>query len=546
MTVIRAIFGWFFRQGLLLCLIVAAILFYQIVWPMVLNGAAKAAISDGLMSPGDISVELARLRKQTILDFEVSKKDIRSSMGNALKVTLREKRQHLIEVEDRLKQKDVMFASIRPSAIIEKERLKLKRTIILSEIDLLKAATKKEAIRTALMGIAYPTRQAVSTQKSLCATANQNVRNFNRLSAVKKAVENLRFAAANKLTERAKVQCKSFTDKSVLRAKGLKSGREARRKFEQSKAALSQVEREVTNQLGQHSLDVGKPTVQTLIKQALIILTGIILLPFVIRTFFYYVLAPLAERRAHIRIKAPDHNAATIPMAEHSRISIPIALQRGEELLVRQNYLQASSLTGKKDTRWVLDYRHVLSSIASGLTFLTRIRGEGETTTVSAVHDGFAELGDIALPIGVACVLHPRALVALVQPVGQTMRITSHWRLFSLNAWLTFQLRYLVFHGPVRLVVKGGRGIRVERAERGRIFGQDQLVGFSSDIAYSIIRTETFAPYFFGREQLFKDKVESGCGILIIEEAPFSSRDRLGIRRGLEGAVDAGMKAFGL
>ena len=111
---------------------------------------------------------------------------------------------------------------------------------------------------------------------------------------------------------------------------------------------------------------------------------------------------------------------------------------------------------------------------------------------------------------------------------------------------MTMQLRYLVFHGPCSLIVKGGRGIRVERAERGRIFGQDQLVGFSADLAYSVTRAETFAPYFFGREQLYKDKVERGSGILIIEEAPQASREGGGVRRGIEGAFDAGLKAFGL
>ena len=186
------------------------------------------------------------------------------------------------------------------------------------------------------------------------------------------------------------------------------------------------------------------------------------------------------------------------------------------------------------------------SSLASGLVFLTRIQGEGETTTVSAVRDPFAELTEVILPQGAACVLHPRALVAVVHPTGQPIQITSHWRLFALNAWLTMQLRFLVFHGPGRLIVKGGRGIRAERAERGRIFGQDQLVGFSADLAYSVTRAETFAPYLFGREQLYKDKVEQGSGILIIEEAPQSSREGGGVRQGLEGVFDAGMKAFGV
>lgn len=280
-------------------------------------------------------------------------------------------------------------------------------------------------------------------------------------------------------------------------------------------------------------------------RSALLILLALILMPFLIRTFFYYVLAPLAERRASIRITVPGNVSAPLLPMEPSRISLSVALGADEELLVRQDYLQTSSIEAEKATRWLLDYRHPLSSIASGLFFLTRLRGSG-STTVSAVRDPFAELARIDIPQGGSCVLHPRALVALIQPIGQTMRITSHWRLFSLNAWLTMQLRFIVFHGPGCLVVRGGRGVRVEPAAAGRIFGQNQLVGFSADLAYSVTRTETFAPYFFGREQLFKDKVEQGAGVLIIEEAPFAGRQGGEVRRGLEGAFDAGMKAFGL
>lgn len=278
---------------------------------------------------------------------------------------------------------------------------------------------------------------------------------------------------------------------------------------------------------------------------ALLILLGIIAMPFVIRALFYYAVAPFAERRNAIRIALPGTGNTPLPPAAPSRISIPVTLGPGEELLIRQDYLQSSPLDAKKATRWLLDVGHPLSSIASGLFFLTRISGSG-STTVSAVKDSFAELAQITLPRGTSCVLHPRALVALVQPVGETMRITSHWRLFSLNAWLTMQLRFMVFHGPARLIVKGGRGVRIEPAQAGRIFGQDQLIGFSADLVYSVTRTETFAPYLFGREQLFKDKVEQGRGILVIEEAPFAGRAAGEVRRGLEGALDAGMKAFGL
>lgn len=280
------------------------------------------------------------------------------------------------------------------------------------------------------------------------------------------------------------------------------------------------------------------------VRAAALILLGIVLMPFAIRTLFYYVLAPFAERRRAIRLGDAGQPAVTV--AAPTATSIGIRPAPGEELLVRQGFLQSSARGGAKATQWLLDWRHPISSIAAGLTFLTRISAhESALTTVSAIDDAFAEVAMIDLPEGTACVLQPRALVGVVQPAGRPLRIRGRWRLTTLAAWLTMQLRFLVFHGPARLIVKGGRGIRVEAAERGRVFGQDQLVGFSTDLAYSVTRTETFAPYLFGRESLLKDQVAEGGGVLIVEEAPSVGRKR-GVRHGLEGLMDAGLKVFGI
>lgn len=274
-------------------------------------------------------------------------------------------------------------------------------------------------------------------------------------------------------------------------------------------------------------------------------LLAIILTPYAIRLVFFFLLAPYAERRRSILLRGPDGRIA-IPMPAASTTSVTIRLGAYEELLVRQDYLQSASVEGAKSTRWLLDWRHPLSSLVTGLCFLTRITGADARTTVSAVHDPLAEVTILDLPEGAGCVLQPRALAAVAHPAGQPLRITSHWRLFSLAAWLTLQLRYLQFHGPGRLILKGCRGIRSEAAEKGRIFGQSQLVGFSADLRYSVARTETFWPYFLGREALFKDKVEGGSGLLIVEEAPLAGHPGGRPRHGLEGAADAALKLMGL
>lgn len=282
-------------------------------------------------------------------------------------------------------------------------------------------------------------------------------------------------------------------------------------------------------------------------------LVAIILTPFAIRTLFYWVLAPLASLQKPIRLL--ESAAPIAPPLERSTVSKPVTLAPGEELLVKQGFVQTIAHGGTKDTRLLLDYRYPISSLASGLAFLTRVRAgprgsEGDSTTVSATRDAFAEVTSLVLPEGSAVVLQPRALVGVVQPIERPMRISSHWRLGTLNAWLTWQLRFLVFHGPAQIILKGGRGVRIEPAGigkngGGRSIGQDQLIGFSAGLAYSTGRTETFLPYLFGQEPLLKDRVGEGEGLLIAEEAPMAGRGG-GVSRGLEGAVDAFLKVFGI
>lgn len=282
-----------------------------------------------------------------------------------------------------------------------------------------------------------------------------------------------------------------------------------------------------------------------ILKGAAIVLVLVIVTPFIVRLFCYFVLAPFAMRSPSIRLQVPEGRGAAVAPAASSTTSVAIRLRSDEELLVRQGFLQTTGAAGRKGTQWWLDWRKPITSLVTGLVLLSRLRGDGALATISATRDGLAEVAILTVPEGASCVLQPRALAALVQPIRDPLRITSHWRFGSLNAWLTLQLRYLVFHGPVRLVLKGGRGVRVQAAEQNQILGQEQLVGFSTDLAYSVTRTEFFWLYFLGREQLLKDRVLAGKGVLIVEEAPGTVREG-NVRRGLEGMVDAGMKAFGL
>jgi hypothetical protein len=283
---------------------------------------------------------------------------------------------------------------------------------------------------------------------------------------------------------------------------------------------------------------------------ALWILVGLMLAPILVKTFLYFVLAPLASTLPPIRI-VPDPHAPDIPAPGSSAVSLPFDVAPGEEILVHADFLQSSSQPAHKETQWFLNPRIPFTSIASGMFILTRIRPEGEAHTrvlVSSQSDALGEVGAIQVPERAAMVVQPRSLAGVVKRVGQPVRITRHWRLASLHAWLTLQLRYLAFHGPCTLILKGCRGVRAEQPDPGRprLINQAATLGFSANLDYRNTRCETFVSYLRGKEDLFNDLFAGGPGRFVYEEMPVGGRRGGIVGRGLEGAVDAFLKAFGI
>jgi len=283
---------------------------------------------------------------------------------------------------------------------------------------------------------------------------------------------------------------------------------------------------------------------------ALWVLASIIIIPMLIKVFFYFVAAWLAEKLPAICI-IPDDKAPPVPAPPGSAVSIPFDIGPEQEILVHSDFLQSSGRPAQKRTQWFLNWRYPFSSIASGMAILTRIRPEGVATTrvvVSSQKDVFGEIGVIEIPEGAALVAQPRSLAGVVKQTGAPVKITPHWRLRSPHAWLTLQFRYLAFHGPCNLILKGCRGVRVESPRPGedRLINQAATLGFSANLEYKITRCETFVSYFRGKEDLFNDLFAGGPGVFVYEEMPAGGRKTGITGRGLEGVVDAFLKAFGI
>ncbi|MBE0577637.1 MAG: hypothetical protein IH613_17295 [Desulfuromonadales bacterium] len=142
--------------------------------------------------------------------------------------------------------------------------------------------------------------------------------------------------------------------------------------------------------------------------------------------------------------------------------------------------------------------------------------------------------------------MQPHNLVNIVQHKASPIHITSHWQLNSLHAWLTLQLRYLAFHGPAQLIVQGCHGIKIEQADSGRSINQAATIGFSTNLAYSARRSETFLAYLLGKRELLNDNFSGEKRFYIYQEMPYSGKKSGFPKRGLEGVTDLFLKVFGV
>jgi hypothetical protein len=274
----------------------------------------------------------------------------------------------------------------------------------------------------------------------------------------------------------------------------------------------------------------------------------IVATPFLLRTIIYYGIAPLVEKLPPVRIINREPESA--PGFKPSAVSAEITIQPGEELLVHADFLQGLSQDAVKKTRPFLNWRIPVSSALSKMILLTSVTPAGKESTqviISSTKDALGEVGILTLPEGSTIVMQPRALAGVVKPISGPIRISSEWRIGNLHSWLTLQLRYLVFHGPCQLIVKGCRGVKVEALDGApsRLIDQSATLGFSAHLDYSNTRCETFIPYLRGQRDLFKDLFAGHKGVFLCEEMPNRGDSARG-GRVIESFFEGILKIFGL
>ena len=297
-------------------------------------------------------------------------------------------------------------------------------------------------------------------------------------------------------------------------------------------------------------------SMQRVFAQAFGILVIVTLVPLGIKAFWYWVVAPYAEKQPPIRLAArpavdaggvPAPATEPAPAAKISAVSQEVVVGEYEELLVHPEFLQRSAARARKDTKWLFSWRYPLTSVAARMVALDRLRASLSPASfvVSSKTDPFVEIGLIDLAAASMFVLQPRHLIGVVQVIDRPIRIHRRWRC-NWHAVITLQFRYLMFEGPGKLIVQGCRGVRLEQAGGGRSIDQGATMGFSATLDYAPRRSETFSAYLMGTRALFNDDFSGEPGFYVYEEMPYYGK-RPGIAgRGLQGLADGLLRVFGI
>ena len=243
------------------------------------------------------------------------------------------------------------------------------------------------------------------------------------------------------------------------------------------------------------------------------------------RIFCYFVFAPLVSGRAPVLLGGAP---TTLPEIDSSRAAVDLALQPADTLWVKEKFLQASDEGLRKKTKTVLDWRMPFTCAAAGLTELIEMHNASVDAvyraTFSSQENPNTELAIVSIPAGASLVLRPTFLAGAIGLHGGKLVIRRHWRLFTMQSWVTGQFRYFEFVGPCRLLIAGSRGVRAEvlapttgHLSPARRTNQDATIGFTPGLAYRPIRAETFWAYFRGMNPLFDDLFE-GRGVFLCQE----------------------------
>jgi hypothetical protein len=235
-------------------------------------------------------------------------------------------------------------------------------------------------------------------------------------------------------------------------------------------------------------------------------------MPLAFSLIMYYLLAPLVEKIAPIKVikkKSTTENICT----NTKRTVLNVRLDNNEHLYLRGDWIGGRTSVNVK-TRFMWKWTAPLVTFAADLFALKECWSkenkedeEGEVTITAPQPDLY--IGEIILKNNRAIVIRPKYLIG----ISDGIKIKAFWN-FSIHNILAGKIRQIVLMGKGRVFVYGFQGLQDTIAIRkDHKIESNRMIGYDAHAAHSLCRTETWWHYFRKEAKLFDVKIKDGVFI---------------------------------
>jgi uncharacterized protein (AIM24 family) len=277
------------------------------------------------------------------------------------------------------------------------------------------------------------------------------------------------------------------------------------------------------------------------------------------RAFVWIVPGILTERYARglqFESKHLHTDSESGLVVRPNQTSITLSLTSGREVWVRDAWLRSSSVekTSKVRLTWFASTRFWIMSLLHGLWLMNRFIGnsgtKSETVQIANSEDLLTEFALVELERGSSIILRPRHIVAMDFQSEFPPVFNRYWRINQIAAWIFGQVCFFEISGPIKLVVRGARGVmrtsvcNSEATHTVRLKLQG-LIAFSPRLRICAHRTENSWQYIFGEGPVF-DYLFTGEGSFITEQGGGVSSRQKSMLEWINGMGESALKLCGL
>jgi len=273
-----------------------------------------------------------------------------------------------------------------------------------------------------------------------------------------------------------------------------------------------------------------------------ILFLGLFFGPVTLKSFNFYLFAPLAKRADSIKINQYNNHQDKLVQYGDTQKEILVDVNDAESLFVKPGWFNLNT-EGLTRTRLLWDWHSPFISYALGLVGMTEfVRNDQQVRQVklASEDDPNQEMISIRLSDHPGYVVKHGHVVAIM---GDELKLKKQWRLLDWKSWLFGNVRYVYFQGSGTLYIYGYGNVSTSFASSDSRIKERHIIGFDTRAPFKLVRTETFINYWLYNKPLYDVHFpEQGQ---FIQQQAFGKRDEKIFRSLLEDILGSIGKVMG-